>query len=106
MSESRSRDVFDTANGSRARSGEGIEGWKVTEHQDWLESKDLALVGSPRGEGPSDIPISDLNLDQRSDSVPTVLHKFHQKHPDLQASWEETPFLVKVRPLSRVMVVA
>lgn len=45
MEDHRNRGILDRAKESRAESSEGITGWKVTEHKDWL---DVQKEASPK----------------------------------------------------------
>lgn len=37
VEDSRTKEVMEKAKDSRTKNGEGITGWKVTEHEDWLD---------------------------------------------------------------------
>lgn len=45
-----SQEILTKANGSRAENSEGIKGWMVTEHPDWLEMKSRLTHLDPAGQ--------------------------------------------------------
>lgn len=86
VEDSRTKEVMEKAKESKAKSGEGITGWKVTEHEDWLdvkyedgnhdvdkEEEDIAEAG----DGPS---VEDVNA---------ALHKLRSAHAGIEASLDE-----------------
>ena len=86
VEDSRTREVIEKAKESRAKNGEGITGWKVTEHDDWLDVKqgdgnddidDEEEGTAVAGDGPS---AKDLNA---------ALDKFRSAHAGVEASLNE-----------------
>ena len=77
--DSRSQQVFVRANESRSKNEEGITGWLVTQHPDWLDRaveegvKELKIEEDQKNdEGRSKSSLEDV--------IP-VLHKFREEHP-------------------------
>ncbi|CAF9925960.1 MAG: hypothetical protein ALECFALPRED_003261 [Alectoria fallacina] len=86
VEDSRTKEVMDKAKESRARAGEGITGWKVTEHEDWLNFKqedgnddvDKDEEGTAEaGDGPS------------AENVNTTLDKLRSAHVGIEVSLDE-----------------
>ena len=93
VEDSRTREVMAEARKSRTRNGEGIAGWKVTEHDDWLDIKqedgndgvDNEDEGTAEaGDGPS---VKDVNL---------ALDRFRSAHVGVEASLNEDSRTVTV----------
>jgi len=79
MDDVRSKDALEQARASRARDNEGISGWLVTEHDDWLDVKkedsndDLDMAGN---EEDTKAPDTDVNVE----GIKTALEKLEKSH--------------------------
>ena len=51
MNEPATREVLEKAKASKEEDGSGIEGWKVVEHDDWLEVKKEDVAANSIGNG-------------------------------------------------------
>lgn len=83
MEDSRNRGILDRAKESRAESSEGITGWKVTEHKDWL---DVQREASPKGSADElEEDSSHVNVSKEED-LRAALKKFEGNHAGIETS--------------------
>ncbi|KAL8723746.1 MAG: hypothetical protein Q9225_000041 [Loekoesia sp. 1 TL-2023] len=90
--------IFKKAEESRAQSNEDIPGWKVTEHEDWL---DIRNVDSPpnlgaNGTSRSDHPDTSQKLTMESEYVRAAMERFKKGNTDIEAFLDENSGLLKV----------
>ncbi|KAL8774520.1 MAG: hypothetical protein Q9209_000893 [Squamulea sp. 1 TL-2023] len=85
----KSNETFQRAAESRSQNKDGIRGWRVTEHEDWLDVGKVDAPKDGRGEGPIgsnlDVPHS-INIED----LRTAMERFKKNHPDLRGSFDET----------------
>ncbi|MCJ1265590.1 hypothetical protein MMC22_005470 [Lobaria immixta] len=83
IEDSRSRTILERAKESRAESSEGITGWKVTEHKDWL---DVRREASPKDSADGlDDGNSQVNGSSEED-LRAALKKFEGNHAGIETS--------------------
>lgn len=96
LRDARSQQVFDRARDSKAKSIDGIEGWKVTEHEDWLNARDdKDNNGSPALDSFNDTDVVAATEGKVGD-VGVALQQLKEAHPDVEMSLGEEPLLMKV----------
>ena len=85
----KSKEIFERAAESRSRYSGDIRGWRVTEHEDWLDSRDLDIpkdvgVGADRA-GP------DLNSppNPSEEDLRAAVEQFKRDHPGIDASLDD-----------------
>lgn len=92
VEDSKTKEVMETAKESRMNNSEGITGWKVTEHEDWLDVKrddrsdvaDQEEEGAEAGDAPG---VKDVNV---------ALGKFRSGHLGVEASLDEDSSTITV----------
>lgn len=91
------KEVLMKAQESRTQSDEHIRGWRVTEHEDWL---DVQNVDSPPKFGLHGNSGSDQDGVQRmtfdSERLPAILEEFRKSNPSIEVSLNEDPKVIKV----------
>ena len=98
VKDSKSQEILVKANGSRMRNKEGITGWLVTQHPNWLDRaiengvKEMRLdeAGDTNGENPSDVLLEDPT---------SILDKFREEHPGVDLSMVQESKSIKVHML-------
>lgn len=99
MDNPRTKEVLEKAKESRAKNAEDITNWLVTEHEDWLDVRnddlDKNVDTGERGTGAA-LPAADM----RAEDIQSVLGKFRESHPGIEASLEESSRTVKVYTLA------
>ncbi|MCJ1431092.1 hypothetical protein MMC27_000442 [Xylographa pallens] len=94
VKDSRSQEVFVRANESRTKNEEGITGWLVTQHPDWL---DRAVE-----DGVKDMKIDEDQTNDEShinlslDDVTSVIHRFREEHPLVEVLVDQELKSIKV----------
>ncbi len=86
VEDSRTREVIEKAKESRTKNGEGITGWKVTEHEDWLDVN--------QGDGNDDVDDEEEGTAEAGDGpsakdLNAALDKFRSAHAGVEASLNE-----------------
>ncbi|KAL8715098.1 MAG: hypothetical protein Q9220_001055 [cf. Caloplaca sp. 1 TL-2023] len=87
LSSDGSKEVFHRADDSRARGEEDIRGWRVTEHEDWLDvrTEDIVVDVNPDS---SDESMMARNI--TTDGMNAAVDGFKKEHPAADASVEES----------------
>ena len=80
MRDERAREMFEQVRKSREGDGEKIEGWRVTEHEDWLDVK--RELKMEELDGDVDEPLR-VDVAQPEDPV-KVVESFRTAHPDIE----------------------
>ena len=86
VEDSKTKEVMEKAKESRMNNGEGITGWKVTEHEDWLNAKqedgsdDADKEEEATAEAGDTSSVKDVNA---------TLEKFRSAHLGVEASLDE-----------------
>lgn len=98
MEDKRSQEVLKKAKESRTKSTEGITGWLVTEHEDWLEvhSEDLHEDIAAEEEVEE---VSGVALEVNVEDLRMALTKFGDIYPVIEASLDENSMTIKVQIL-------
>lgn len=96
VEDSRTKEVMEKAKESRAENGEGIAGWQVAEHEDWLDIK--------QEDGNDDVDKEEGNIADASggssmNDVNAALDKFRSAHKGVEVSLDEESRTVTVRHL-------
>ena len=86
VEDDKTKEVMEKARQSRMENGEGITGWQVTEHEDWLDAKKV--------DGTEDMDHEDRDLAETEDSssmndVNAALDKFRSTHMGVEVSLDE-----------------
>ncbi|CAD6579571.1 MAG: hypothetical protein ASARMPRED_009183 [Alectoria sarmentosa] len=86
VEDSRTKEVMDKAKESRAKTVESITGWKVTEHEDWLNLK--------QADGNDDVDKDEEGTAEAGDgpsaeNVNTMLDKLRSSHAGIEVSLDE-----------------
>ncbi|KAL8951618.1 MAG: hypothetical protein Q9222_002418 [Ikaeria aurantiellina] len=78
-----SKEMFQKAEESRTQSGEDIRGWRVTEHDDWLDvrNEDIPMDVNPDG---ADHSMTAQNV--TNEEMRTAVDKFKKDHAGVDAS--------------------
>lgn len=97
VEDSRTKEVMEKAKESRAKNGEEIIGWKVTEHEDWLAVK--------HEDGNDDVDKEEEGAAEAGDvlsmeDVNTALDKLRSTHVGIEASLNEDSRTVTLNLLS------
>ena len=89
MEDSRSKSILNRAKESRRENVEGLNGWVVTDHHDWLAVKEISSPDTAEEEGKEDEDkeyiTSQLNGSEEQD-YESLLRKLEGKHPGIEAS--------------------
>ncbi|KAL2048668.1 hypothetical protein N7G274_000580 [Stereocaulon virgatum] len=95
MDQKKSKEVLEKAKESRAKDAEGITGWIVSAHGDWLDMKKEEDSDDPEidGEG-KDTAVS--AMDTNPEDMQAVVEKFKESHPGIEASFDTDFKTVKV----------
>ena len=102
MEDSRTKEVMEKAEESRAENSEGITGWQVTEHEDWLDVKQEGGNNDVEKEEGS---IADASGGSSMNDVNAVLDKFRSAHTGVEVSLDEDSKTVTVsHPCSLIRV--
>ena len=93
VEDSRIKEVMEKAKESRAKDGENITGWKVTEHENWLDVK--------HEDGNDDFDkeeegAAEAGVVFRVEDVNTALDKLRSTHTGIEASLNEDSRTVKL----------
>ena len=93
VEDSRTKEVMDKAKESRAKTVESITGWKVTEHEDWLNLK--------QADGNDDVDKDEEGTAEAGDgpsaeNVNTMLDKLRSSHAGIEVSLDEDSRTVTV----------
>lgn len=95
MKDQRSKDVMEKAKKSRAKDGENIRNWLVTEHEDWLDVKQDGASEDAELDG-NDSDTKMLTAETANGDIRNLLEKFRESHPSIEASLEDTTKTIKV----------
>ncbi len=97
MEDSESKVILERASERRKEKPRGIPPWRVTQHEDWLDRVNGALVaGDDDGEkGIPALGAEGVNEEIRDPRV--LVEAFKQGHPDITADMDDTAKLIKVR---------
>lgn len=84
----RTKELFQRAEESRSQKSEDIRGWRVTEHEDWL---DVRIVDTPMktrmdGTVGSD---QDISLDLTVEELRATIERFQKNRPGIDCSLDE-----------------
>lgn len=91
-------EIFKKAEESRARSNEDIPGWRVTEHEDWLDIRNVDSplnLGTNRTSGSSH-PDASQKLTMESEFVRAAIERFKKDNPDIEVFLDVTSGVLKV----------
>lgn len=91
----RSREVFEKAKESREKDPEGITGWRVTEHDGWMNVK-KEDDNEGLGVEPLDEQVDENTGTGEREDMFKVLATFTEAHPGIEASLDGTPKLLTV----------
>lgn len=102
VEDGRTKDVMEKAKESRARNGEDITGWRVTEHEDWLDVK--------HADGNDDVDKEEEGAVEAGvvlsvEDVNAALDKLRSTHTGIEASLNEDSGTVTVSYLHRFVPV-
>ncbi|KAL8674125.1 MAG: hypothetical protein Q9168_001462 [Polycauliona sp. 1 TL-2023] len=84
----RSRDVFEKAAESRAQNSEDIRGWRVTEHEDWLDVRGVDAPKDVKGDdmtGTDWIPPPQNGIED----LRAAMERFKKNHPGIDCTLDE-----------------
>lgn len=95
MEDGRSTEVIEMANESRAKNGEGIVGWKVTEYEDWLDVKKEDACGGTNVEKEA-LSMIEAGSGPGVEELRAGLDRFRQIHAGIEASLDEQSKTLKV----------
>ena len=86
MGDERSKEVLEHAKQSKEGDEEGIEGWRITEHGDWLDVKKEEAQDVEMRE---DEPIEEQAADGGGEDPMKVMKKFKEGHPGIEVIVKE-----------------
>lgn len=95
MKDERSKDVMEKAKKSRAKDGENIRTWLVTEHEDWLDVKQDGSSEGAELDG-NDLDTKMFAAENNNGDIRNALEKFKESHPGIEASLEDATKTIKV----------
>ena len=102
LEDSRTREVMENAKQSRKENSEGIIGWQVTEHEDWLDVKQED--GNDDGDR-EERDNADAGDDANSNDVTATLDKFRSTHVGVDVSMDKDSVTVsRLYALIRAML--
>ncbi|KAL8728345.1 MAG: hypothetical protein Q9166_005488 [cf. Caloplaca sp. 2 TL-2023] len=83
-----SKELFKRAAESRAQNSENIRGWRVTEHEDWLDVRNVDVPGNLGTAGTTE---SDPNISQitTKEDLHAAMERFRKDHPGIDGSFDE-----------------
>ncbi|KAL8835702.1 MAG: hypothetical protein Q9170_003204 [Blastenia crenularia] len=91
------KEIFQKAEESRAQSNEVIRGWRVTEHADWL---DVRNVDSPMNLGGETTNSSDPHASEKttlgSDDLHAAIDRFKKANTGIEVALDEDSKLMKI----------
>lgn len=90
------KEVMDKAKESRMKDGEGITGWKVTEHEDWLNPKQEDDSNKSDGDEIDEEGIVETGDGPNAEDMSSLLEKFRSAHAGVEASLDEDSRTVTV----------
>ena len=93
VEDSRTKKVMEKAKESMEKNGEGITGWKVTEHEDWLDIKADGDDNVDEEEGVT----AEVGDGSSMESTNVALDRFRSVHAGIEASLDERSRTVTVR---------
>ncbi len=96
MEDSESKVILERASERRKEKPRGILPWRVTQHEDWLDRVNGALVAGG-DDGEKGIPAQEaerVNGEIRDPKV--LLEAFKQGHPDITADMDDMAKIIKV----------
>ncbi|KAL8994093.1 MAG: hypothetical protein Q9169_005849 [Polycauliona sp. 2 TL-2023] len=87
----KSRDVFERAAESRALNSENITGWRVTEHEDWL---DIPSAETPKDRRVDETTRTDSNLPARTsmEDLRAAMERMKSSHPSIEGTAARSTF--------------
>ena len=102
LEDSRTKEVMENAKQSRRDNSEGIIGWQVAEHEDWVDVKQEDVNDdADKGEGDN----ADAGDDASLGSITAALDKFRSTHVGLDVSLDKDLVTVsRLHALIRVML--
>ncbi|KAL8692455.1 MAG: hypothetical protein Q9218_002523 [Villophora microphyllina] len=89
------RELFKKAEESRANNTEPIRGWRVAEHEDWLDVHNVDIPSDVQKDGTLD-PDSRPSQNVTTESLRAALERFKEAHSDMEGSFDEGSQTVKV----------
>ena len=96
MQDPQTQEVLTRAKESRAQNSEGIMGWLVTQHEDWLDRPVEDAVADLRLNDTSETP--DYTAESmEKENVAIIVDKFRDDHPGIEISQDEAVGQIKVR---------
>ena len=91
MAEQESQDVLKRAKHSRAQNDEGITGWLVTQHEDWLDrNAQTDLYELKLGDG-DDVSAKNVDDDSAEQDINTTILKFRSNNPKVGVVLDQHP---------------
>ena len=91
----RSKEIFKRAAESRAQNREDIRGWRVTEHEDWLDIPGADVLKHVRANGMSTMESNSPPKTSVEDLSAAIEH-FKSSHPGADGSFDEDPNTITV----------
>ena len=92
VEDGKTKKVMEKAKESMEKNGEGITGWKVTEHEDWL---DIKLDGNDDVDEDEEIT-AEVGDGSSMESTNMALDRFRSVHTGIEASLDESTRTVTV----------
>ena len=92
VEDSKTKKVMEKAKESMEKDGEGITGWKVTEHEDWL---DIKVDGNDDVDEDEEIT-AEVGDGSSMESTNMALDRFRSVHAGIEASLDEESRTVTV----------
>ncbi|KAL8879811.1 MAG: hypothetical protein Q9198_002649 [Flavoplaca austrocitrina] len=91
----RSKEIFKRAAESRAQNSEDIRGWRVTEHEDWL---DIPGADVPKDVRANEMSTMESNSPPRTsvEDLSAALEHFKSSHPGADGSFDENSKAIMV----------
>lgn len=91
----RSKEIFKRAAESRAQNSEDIRGWRVTEHEDWLDI--------PGADVPKDVRANEMSTIESNspsqtsvENISAAIEHFKSSHPGADGSFNENSKTITV----------
>ena len=93
VEDSKTREVIEKARERRTENGEGITGWQVAEHEDWL---DVKQEGHNEDINQDAEVVADASESSSGKDMTAALERFRSTHVGLEASLDEESTNIKV----------
>lgn len=97
----KSKEIFERAAESRAQNSGDIRGWRVTEHEDWLDVRGVDVPRDVRADGTTG-PNSNSSPRTSIEDLRAAMEQFQNSHPGVDSSLDEVSKTMMVSMFERL----